>query len=270
MQDAMRKLNSWELPGNLRTLRAYVTCNALQGGCMTPLSRNARIAGLLYIFASLVGIVRLMYIPNKLFVDGNAAATAGNLVAHESLFRWGLVSQLAAAVLWLFVPLALYRLLEAVDRKLAALMVVLGSLMIVPLFFVNVLNDVAALLFARGTNFLRAFDGPQRDAFASFFLNLHYHLDLANMLFWGLWLVPYGLLVYRSGFLPRVLGAWLVLACFGWLALSVTGFLFPAHTEQVYKITQPLVLGELVTMLWLVVMGAKEKRVAAAGITSHG
>ena len=229
---------------------------------MTSLSKNTRLAGLLYVLASAVGIVRLMFIPNTLFVDGNAAATASNIVAHESLFRWGLVSQLAAAVLWLFVPLALYRLLEGVDRKLAVLMVVLGSLMIVPLFFVNVVNDVAALLFARGADFLQAFDKPQRDAFASLFLELHHQLDLANMIFWGLWLVPYGLLVYRSRFLPRVLGAWLVLACFGWLALSVTGFRFPAYSDQVYKITQPLVLGELVTMLWLVIMGAKEKRAA--------
>lgn len=231
---------------------------------MTPLSKNARFAGLLYVLASAVGIVRLMYIPKTLFVDGNAAATVSNIVAHESLFRWGLVSQLAAAVLWLFVPLALYRLLEGVDRKLAVLMVVLGSLMIVPLFFVNVVTDAAALLFARGADFLTAFDKPQRDAFASLFLELHDQLDLANMIFWGLWLVPYGLLVYRSRFLPRVLGAWLVLACFGWLALSVTGFVFPAHSEQVYKITQPLVLGELVTMLWLVVMGARQKSHAAS------
>ena len=81
---------------------------------MSSLSKNARIAGLLYISASAVGIVRLMYIPSKLFVDGNAAATASNIVARESLFRLGLVSQLTAAVLWLFVPLALYRLLEPV------------------------------------------------------------------------------------------------------------------------------------------------------------
>ena len=229
---------------------------------MTPLSKRARLAGLLYVSASAVGIVRLLYVPNKLFVEGNAAATASNIVAHQSLFRWGFVSQLASAVLWLFVPLALYRLLEEVDRKLAVLMVVLGSLMIVPLFFVNVINDAAALLFARGADFLQAFDKPQRDAFASLFLNLHHQLDLANMVFWGLWLVPYGLLVYRSRFLPRVLGAWLVLACFGWLALSVTGFVFPAYTHAVYKTTQPLVLGELVTMLWLVIVGARQKGAA--------
>lgn len=104
--------------------------------------------------ASVVGVVRLMYIPNALFVGGNAAATANNIVAHESLFRLGIVSQLLASVLWLFVPLALYRLLKGVDEELAVLMVILGSLMQVPIFFVNTANDVAALLFARGADFL--------------------------------------------------------------------------------------------------------------------
>ena len=104
---------------------------------MTSLSKNARVAGLLYILASVVGVVRLMYIPRALFVDGNAAATANNIVAHESLFRFGMVSQLLASALWLFVPLALYRLLKGVDQTLAVLMVILGSLMQVPIFVVN-------------------------------------------------------------------------------------------------------------------------------------
>jgi hypothetical protein len=173
---------------------------------MPSLSKNARVAGLLYIVASVVGVVRLMYIPNALFVDGNAAATANNIVAHESLFRLGIVSQLLASVLWLFVPLALYRLLNGVDQALAVLMVILGSLMQVPIFFVNTANDVAALLLARGADFLPVFDKPQRDAFARLFLNLHHQLDLANMMFAGLWLFPFGLLVYKPRFLRP--GCW--------------------------------------------------------------
>src|SRR5436309_8407922 len=104
---------------------------------MTSLSKNARVAGLLYILASMVGVVRLLYIPTILIVHGNATATANNIVAHESLFRLGIVSQLLASVLWLFVPLALYRLLKEVDQALAVLMVILGSLMQVPIFFFN-------------------------------------------------------------------------------------------------------------------------------------
>ena len=231
---------------------------------MTSISKNARIAGLLYIVASAVGFVRLAYIPKAMFVQGNAAATATNIAAHESLFRLGFVSELVGGVLWLFVPLALYRLLKGVDRGLAVVMVILGSLMPAPIFFVNMVTDAAALLFARGADFLSVFDKPQREAFATLFLNLHHQLDLANMIFWGLWLLPFGLLVYRSRFLPRFLGVWLMAACFAWLALSFTGLLVPAYEGTVYTITQPVVFGEVATMLWLVIMGAKEQRLAQA------
>src|SRR5215831_19882336 len=132
---------------------------------MTALSKNARVAGLLYILASVVGILRLLYIPSALFVHGNAAATANNIATHESLFRLGIVCYLLGGALWLFVPLALYRLLKGVDRTLAVLMVILGSLMQTPIFIINTVTDVAALLFARGTDFLSALDKPQRDAF---------------------------------------------------------------------------------------------------------
>ena len=90
---------------------------------MTAISKNARVAGLLYILASVVGLVRLLYIPKVLLVYGNATATANNVAAHESLFRLGIVSGLVASVLWLFVPLALYRLLKGVDQTLAVFMV---------------------------------------------------------------------------------------------------------------------------------------------------
>jgi hypothetical protein len=231
---------------------------------MTSLSKNARVAGLLYILASAVGVVRLIYIPSKLFVDGNAAATANNVATHEFLFRFGIVSGLIAAALWTFVPLALYRLLKGVDQTLAVVMVILGSLMQVPLFFANTVNDVAALLFARGAGFLSVFDKPQRDAFARLFLNLHHQLDLANMMFAGLWLFPFGLLVYRSRFLPRFFGVWLMIGCFGWLAFCFTGFLFPGHDDRVFNLIQPFTLGEVAIMLWLVIVGAKEPALAAA------
>ncbi len=224
------------------------------------LSRKARIAGLLYILASAVGVLRLLYIPNALFVSGNATATAANIAAHELLFRLGIVSSLVAAVLWLFVPLALYRLLHGVDQRLAVLMVILGSLMQVPLFFVNTVTDAAALLLVRGGGYLSVFDEQQRDALARLFLDLYHELNLANLMFAGLWLFPFGLLVYRSRFLPRFLGVWLMIACFGWLAFSLTGLLFPAYEDRAFSITQPVALGEVATMLWLVIMGANEKR----------
>jgi hypothetical protein len=230
---------------------------------MTTLSKNTRIAGLIYILASAVGIVRLGYVPSVLFVHGNAAATASNLVAHESLFRWGMVGELLGGVLWLLVPLALYRVFEQVDKRLAIFMVILGSLMQVPIFFVNMGTDAAALLFARGADFLSVIDKTQREAWVLVSLNLHQQLDLANGIFWGLWLFPFGLLVYRSRFLPRFMGVLLVVACFAWLAWSIGSVLYPQYESGIFRITQPLALGEVLTMFWLAILGARERRLAA-------
>ena len=240
------------------------TAQTIEPSAGTSASMNARVAGLLYTLASAVGVVRLMYIPTKLFVHGNAAATASNIVAHESLFRLGILSEPLAAALWLFVPLALYRLLKEVDQALAVLMVILGGLMQVPLFFFNTVTDVAALLLVRGADFLSVIDRPQREALAMLFLRLHHHVDLANAIFWGLWLLPFGLLVYKSRFLPRVLGVWMMMGCFAWLAFSVTGLLLPGQEDKVFTFGQPFMWGEIATMFWLAIMGAKEKRLASA------
>jgi len=226
---------------------------------MVSLNKNARVAGLLYILSSLFGLVRLIYIPNTLIVHGNAAATANNIAGHELLFRFGIVSYLLCNVLWIFVILALYRLLKGVDQALAVLMVVIG-LMATPISFVNSANDIAALLFARG-DFLSVFDKAQREALVMLFLNLHHQLDLAWQLL-GVFFIPFGLLVYKSRFLPRILGVWLIVACFAYLALSLTGLLFPAYEDQVIKFAQPVLFAEVAMMLWLAIMGVSENRLA--------
>ncbi len=230
---------------------------------MTSLSKDARIAGLLYL-TLLVAPLRLMYIPSHLFVHGNASATCENIVAHELLFRLGIVADLFTGVMMLFVTLALYRLLKRVDQGLAVAMVILGSLMSTPIHFLNTLNDAAALLLARGSDFLSVLDKPQREAFAVLFLRLHDHGVLVNQLFWGLWLFPFGLLVYRSRFLPRILGVWLILNCFAYLAESFTGLLAPQYENMVSSYAFPVMFGELAIMLWLIIMGAKEEKSLAA------
>lgn len=229
---------------------------------MTSLSKNARVAGLLYILSSLFGMVRLIYVPNVLFVHGNAAATASNIAGHELLFRFGIVSYLLCNALWIFVMLALYQLLKGVDHALAVLMVIL-SLMVTPISFVNIANDIAALLFARGADFLSVFDKAQREALVTLFLNLHHQLDLAWELL-GVSFIPFGLLVYRSRFLPRILGVWLMIASFAYMALSFTGLLFPGYEDKVIRFAQPVLFAEVALMLWLAIMGVKEKRLAAA------
>jgi hypothetical protein len=230
---------------------------------MSSLSRNARIAGLLYLTLATAPL-RLIYIPGKLFVPDNAGATANNIAAHEMLFRLGIISDLLTATMAIFLTLALYRLFKGVDEALARLMVILGSLVVTPIYFLNTINDAAALLLARGADFLSVFDKPQRDALVMVFLRMHGQGVLANEVFWGLWLFPLGLLVYRSRFLPRILGIWLMLNCFAYLAMSVTGMLWPQYEQRVSNWVFPAMLGELAIMLWLIIMGAKERQPRAA------
>jgi len=225
--------------------------------------KNARIAGLAYL-ALMTAPLRLVYIPDTLIVRGDAAATARNIAAHEQLFRLGIVSDLFTATMSIFLMLALYRLFKDVDRQLAILMVILGALVSAPIYFLNTVNDVAALLLIRGPEFLAAFTEPQRDALAMLFLRLHDHGVLANEVFWGLWLFPFGLLVYRSRFLPRILGVWLMLNCCAYVALSLTGYLWPQYLNRVWNLSFPLLLGELAILLWLLIRGANPRAAVAA------
>jgi hypothetical protein len=226
---------------------------------MTSLKHQARVAGLLYL-TLLTAPLRLIYIPSRLFVAGNASATSANIAAHETLFRFGMLSDLFTATMGIFLTLALDRLFKGVDESLARLVVILGSLMVTPIYFLNTVNDAAALLLARGTDFLAVIDKPQREALVMVFLRMHFHGVLANEVFWGLWLFPFGLLVYKSRFIPRMLGVWLMLNCLAYLATSVTGILWPGYEQRVSNWVFPLLLGELAIMLWLIFVGARERQ----------
>ena len=231
-------------------------------------TRNqGRFAGLLYILTSIPGFFAIVYVPGKLIVHGNAAATSNNIAAHETLFRLGIAAELISQAGFIFVALALYDLLKGINRRHASLMVALLVLGI-PIGFLNELNLIAALVLVRGADFLSIFDKPQREALAMLFLNLHGHgFDVAEI-FWGLWLFPLALLVYRSRFLPRFLGVWLAIAGFAYVILSLTGVLLPQYQKQVFAYAQPAFFGEVALMLWLVIRGAKPQPLDAAALSS--
>jgi Domain of unknown function (DUF4386) len=156
-------------------------------------------------------------------------------------------------------------LLKGVDQNLAVLMVILGGMLPAIIDFLNVLNDAAALLLVRGADFLSVFEKPQRDALAMLFLRLHHQEVLAAEILWGLWLFPLAILVYRSRFLPRFLGVWLIINGFAYLTISFTGLLVPQYEGMVSDYAFPALLGEIAIMLWLVFKGAKpQPRDAAA------
>src|SRR6266436_5057128 len=229
-------------------------------------TRNlGRFAGLLYVLTGIPGFFAIEYVPGKLIVHGNAAATANNIATSETLFRLGIAGQLICQAGFIFVALALYHLFKGVNRRHASLMVIL-IVVSIPIAFLNELNSFAALVLVRGADFLSIFEKPQREALAMLFLNLHHHGFVVAELFWGLWLFPLGLLVYRSRFLPRFLGVWLALAGFAWVILSLTGILLPQYQDKVFTLTQPAVIGEIAFMLWLLIKGATPREIGRAHV----
>src|SRR5713101_1723900 len=234
---------------------------------MSSTHNPGRVAGFLYLLL-LAAPLRLIYIPSKLFVHGNATATANNIAAHEWLFRFGIVSDLFCAVILIFLTLAFYRLFKAVDQNLAVLVVIFGGVMPALINFVSVVSDAAALTLVRGADFLSVFDKPQRDALAMLFLRLRDHQNTAAEILWGLWLLPLAILVYRSRFLPRFLGVWLVLNGFAYVIMSFTGLLLPQYQGKLFIIFQPALVGELALMLWLVIKGARPLALDAAASSS--
>jgi hypothetical protein len=214
-----------------------------------------------------VGFFALGYVPGKLIVDGNATATANNIAAHETLLRLGIAGELIGQAGFIFVALALYDLLKGINRRHASLMVTL-IVVSIPIAFLNELNSFAALVLVRGPDFLSIFEKPQRDALAMLFLKLHGQGFVVAEIFWGLWLFPLGLLVYRSRFLPRFLGVWLALAGFAWVILSLTGILLPQYQDKVNTYSQPAFFGEIAFMLWLVIKGARPTALEATALSS--
>lgn len=234
---------------------------------MSSTRNPGRFAGLLYVLTSIVGFFALMYVPSKLIVHGNATATASNIAAHEVLFRLGIAGELVGQAGFIFVVMALYDLFKGVNRRHASLMVILLAVQI-PIAFLNELNSFAALVLVRGADFLSMFEKPQRDALAMLFLDLRGRGFVVNEIFYGLWLLPLALLVYRSRFLPRFLGVWLALAGIAWVILSLTGVLFPQYEDKVFTYSQPAVLGEVAFMLWLLIKGATPPAQGATALSS--
>jgi len=214
-------------------------------------NQTARIAGFLYLLLIPLGILGIMYIPNTLFVSGDMAATASNILANESLFRLGIVSAIAVQLVNIFVVLFLYKLLKPVNRGIAQLMVIF-LLLAVPIAFINELAHLAVLLLLNGADYLAVFTTGQIQAMVAFFLDLHEHGIFIAQVFWGLWLFPMGYLVFKSGFLPRILGILLMIGCFGYLIDSVLFFLVPSFGVTFSEFT---FLGEVLLPLWLVIKG---------------
>ncbi len=224
---------------------------------MRSLNSTARTTGLLYLLMSGLMIFGYLYVPSKFLVSGDAAATAGRIAAGELMYRASILTGLVAQILFVFVALGLYKLFKDVDRgqaRLMAALVLIGvTADIVVLGF-----RMAPLVFLSGADFLSVFSKPQLDALSFGFLRWGGSLGRLVTSIWGLWLFPFGYLVIKSGFFPRILGMVLIAAGFSYIATCCTFILFPGRLDLVSRIVMPLQFGEVPIILWLLIMGAKE------------
>lgn len=226
---------------------------------MNATKKHARIAGFWYLAMGVTAPFGLLYVPSKLIVRGDAVATADHLRASESLLRLGIGSELIHQAIAVFLVLALFRLFRNVNELMAWHLVCLGALVSVPIMFVNVLNEIAALILVQRPDFLAVFDQTQLDALAYLFMRLHGQGITVASVFWGLWLFPFGILVMRSGFIPRVLGILLLIAGAGYFVSSLTSLALPQFEPFVDPVASILVFGEIPIMFWLLIWGARVK-----------
>ena len=229
---------------------------------MTSLKRTARIAGLWYLGFTF-GPFYLLYVPSKTVVLNDAAATAARVLAHETLLRWSMLAEALGVVIFIGLGLALYRLFESVDRHRARQMVAL-VLVSAALSLVTLVSNTAALLVFRGGDGFSGLDVHTREALGMVLIRMHGQANGINQTFWGLWLLPFGWLVVMSRFLPRWLGYWLLLDGIAWSGVGMTWFFSPDFANAMFHYLQPVFFAEIVAMLWLLVVGAKEQGVNAA------
>jgi hypothetical protein len=224
---------------------------------MSSRKRDARYAGILYLLLSLVAPFGMMYVPSAFFVSGDASATAANIMAGEQVYRLGVVTDLVSQAIAVFLTLALYQLLQDVNRRHALLMVAL-SLVGIAMGFTNTMRQSAPLVFLSGADYLSVFDKQQLDALAWASLRLRNQGVIAVSLYWGLWLLPFGLLVWRSGFIPKIFGAGLWVAGVAYLVSCVTSLLFPDLGRRISPVTLALVAAEVPIIFYLIIRGVRD------------
>ena len=203
-----------------------------------------------------LGIFGIIYVPSSLIVLGDAATTASNIMANELLYRLSIVTALTLQIVYIFLALALYKLLNPVDKNNAVLMVIL-VLVAAPIAMLNELNHVAVLLVLSGSDLLTTFSLDQVQASVPLFLNLHEHGVFIAQIFWGLWLFPMGYLIFKSNFLPKALGILMIIGGFGYLVDSFVYFIFPDFDVTFSEFT---FLGELLLPLWLMFKGVNHEQ----------
>jgi len=225
---------------------------------MNLIKNPGRKAGLFYLLVAIfAGYAQ--YIRTSMIVPGDAAATVNHIMASEALFRTSILSDLIGQIFHVLLVLVLYQLFKTVNRNQARLMLVL-AIIPVPVACINMVNQFAPLVLLNGSVYQNAFEVTQLHEQILFYLDLHKHGVLIAQLFWGLWLLPLGYLVIRSGFIPKLFGILLIIACFGYLAGSFITFLFPGFEPFIQWVYIEPALAEIAFTFWLLIKGVKSSQ----------
>ncbi|MBL4811069.1 MAG: DUF4386 domain-containing protein [Rhodobacteraceae bacterium] len=214
---------------------------------MQTIQRFSRITGAIYLFIAIAGGFGISYV-QSLVVTGDIAATISNLVANETTIRFAIIAALLTQLGHLFLVLMLYKILAPVNAAIARLMVIF-VLVGIPIAMLNEVNYGIVLFLLDNAD--------SSSTLISAFLESHHYGIIIVQIFWGLWLFPFGYLIYKSDFLPKIIGVTLMIGCFGYLADSMVYIFNPT-----YPITFSLYLfwGELIVLLWLMIRGVNAKK----------
>ncbi|MFZ3132072.1 MAG: DUF4386 domain-containing protein [Desulfosporosinus sp.] len=225
---------------------------------MIPNKKTARLAGLFFLLMVVFGIFAEIFFREKLFVPADVAMTAGNILSNVFLYRIGIVSDILMSLSYLFTALALYKLLTSVNKNMAALMVLFAAAGSV-LLMLNIQNEFAPLYILNGNDYLNAFDSRQLQSLAMLYFHSYEHGYVIGQVFFALWVLPLGVLIYKSGFIPKVFGILFVIeTIFGLLAVIVH-FLVPNGSLETILLI-PGTLAELSFMFWLIIWGINEPK----------
>ncbi len=232
--------------------RQYNTSNVREEKII-PSNRIARIAGFLYLFIAITAGFAEAF-RSQIIVSGNATATVENIMTHELLFRISMVSDLIAQTAQIVLVLVLYLLLKSINKSIALLMVFF-VIVFVPMVCINMVTQFAPLLLVSGADYLKAFSSSQLHALVMLFLDLHKYGYLIVDIFFGLWLLPLGFLVFKSGYFPKILGILLMIGCTGYLITFLQAFLFPGYEVVTYPGLAITTIAESAFLLWLLIKG---------------
>ena len=220
------------------------------------INQNARLAGLLYMIVVLTGIVSLAYVPSQLIVWDNPALTVENIKTAEFLFRVGIFSGVLCYIAFLALPFALFKLFEKTNREVAMFMVIFAVIS-VPISIFNLIGKLDVLTVINNTALLELYSPQQISAQVMTMLRSYYNGITIVQVFWGLWLFPFGYLVFKSGLIPRVFGILLMLGCISYL-IRFTGAILLPELDIPSFVRLPASIAEIGTCLWLLIMGAKD------------